>query len=93
MDSMQAALANVNGKKTQFIVFSNESLRLNPSENVLLSKSPWYVDQTVMSLCDYLIGPPSTFTMWASYLGEAVYYQIKDDSGTIKLNDFVLCRG
>ena len=93
MDNLNAALSTAAGKQTMFIVFSNETLQIQPSDTVILSKNPWYVDQKIMSLCDYLIGPPSTFTLWASYLGNARYYQITDDSGKIKLDEFVSCKG
>ncbi len=93
MNNMDAALSKATGKQTMFLVFSNETLQIQPSETVLISKNPWYVDQKIMSLCDYLIGPPSTFTLWASYLGNARYYQITDDSGKIKLDEFVSSKG
>lgn len=44
-----------------------------------------------MSKCDYLNGPPSTFTLWASYMGRVKYYQIKDNTGNIYINDFSYC--
>ncbi len=93
MDNLNAELSKATGKQTLFIVFSNETLQIQPSDSVILSKNPWYVDQKIMSLCDFLIGPPSTFTLWASYLGDARYYQITDDSGEIKLEQFVSCKG
>lgn len=93
MDELETALSKATGKKTRYIVFSNEALRIQAAENVMLSSSPWYVDQQVMSLCDYLIGPPSTFTKWASYLGDAKLFQITDASIEINLDEFVACRG
>ena len=93
MDSLSSELSNVSGKKTVFIVFSNESLHWQESDTIIHSKNPWYVDQKIMSMCDYLMGPPSTFTLWASYLGKANYFHITDDSGVIKLDEFVPYKG
>jgi hypothetical protein len=93
MNNLNAELQNAGKKQTLFIVFSNETLEIQSSDTIILSKNPWYVDQKIMSLCDYLIGPPSTFTLWASYLGKAQYFHITDDSGKMNLDDFVSCKG
>jgi len=93
MNNLNAELSKATSKQTLFIVFSNETPQLQKSDTIILSKNPWYVDQKIMSLCDYLIGPPSTFTLWASYLGNARYYHLTDDSGRISLDEFVSSKG
>ncbi len=77
----------------KFILFSNESISIPKRENLVLSKEKWYIDQYIMSKCDYLIGPPSTFTGWASYIGEVplLYMQTKD--ATFSLDDFKIING
>lgn len=45
-------------------------------------------DQWLMSQCDYLMGPPSTFSMWASFMGRVPLAQITDCNQTISLSDF-----
>ena len=45
-------------------------------------------DQWMMSQCDYLMGPPSTFTMWASFMGKVPLGIICDRSQTLTLADF-----
>jgi len=45
-------------------------------------------DQWMMSQCDYLMGPPSTFTMWASFMGKVPLGIIRDKSQTLSLADF-----
>jgi len=77
MHNLEAELVKKTGKQTLFIVFSNETLQI----------------QKIMSLCDYLIGPPSTFTLWASYLGDARYCHITDVSGKMELDEFASCKG
>lgn len=45
-------------------------------------------DQWMMSRCDYLMGPPSTFTMWASFMGKVPLGIIRDRSQTLSMADF-----
>ena len=63
INAMNAVKELFPNKKIQYIMFSNEKISLNDSENVIISKNEWYIDHYLMSKCDYLIGPPSTFTM------------------------------
>jgi hypothetical protein len=46
-------------------------------------------DLYALSCCDYIIGPPSTFSMWASFYGEVPLRFIKYADERIKLNDFL----
>lgn len=41
-----------------------------------------------MSQCDYLIGPPSTFTGWASYIGNVPLKYIESKNIDFTLEDF-----
>lgn len=89
IDRMKALLA---GNKCVYIIFSNEDVSLKGDE-IITSKNDWYIDHYLMSRCDYLIGPPSTFTMWASYIGEVPLYHITSDSISFNLDDFTVCGG
>ena len=80
-------------KKCVFIVFSNDATEFDDNANTFVSKNDWYIDHFLMGMCDYLIGPPSTFTLWASYIGKTKYYHIRDDSGDIDINKFEYCKG
>jgi Glycosyl transferase family 11 len=73
---------------TVFTVFSNDNLSELASEQLLISKNDWYIDQKLMTCCDYLIGPPSTFTGWASYTGNVLLYHIEDINHDFQLHDF-----
>ena len=66
-----------------FIIFSNDNVKFKENENLLVSKEKWYIDQHIMSVCDYLIGPRSTFTLWANFMGKNTRFCIKNDSGNI----------
>jgi hypothetical protein len=80
-------------KNVCFIIFSNEDISINENKYIYKSNNKWYVDHFLMSKCDMLIGPPSTFTMWASYIGKVKYCHIGNNSGKISLDDFTYCRG
>lgn len=75
-------------KNVFFIVFSDESTRFEDNAKMYVSKNKWYVDHLLMSKCDFLIGPPSTFTIWASYIGKNQLFFIKDNSGVIDISQF-----
>jgi len=80
-------------KKYGFIIFSNENLSISENEYTFISNNEWYVDHMLMSKCDFLLGPPSTFTMWASYIGKVKYFHIENDNGNIDLDSFTYCIG
>jgi len=93
MCTLKKEVENNSNKKCFFIIFSNEDVLIKKNEYIHISKNKWYIDHFLMSKCDYLIGPSSTFTLWASYIGKVKFYHISNDSGEINLNDFKYFRG
>ncbi|MFT7343626.1 MAG: hypothetical protein ACI9XP_000200 [Lentimonas sp.] len=95
LDNMRQLQGEINQqqKETFFIIFSNEQIKIHENENVAVSKNEWFIDHHLMSCCNYLIGPPSTFTLWASYIGKVPYYQIPNKDAKISLNSFKYCNG
>ena len=81
-----------------FIIFSNDK-ELNISKykeqfkRVFVSKNTVAADHYLMSKADYIIGPPSTFSMWASYIGETSYYHIYNKDEILSLDKFIICNG
>ena len=45
-------------------------------------------DQWMMSQCDYLMGPPSTFSAWASFMGRAPLARMWNKGYELKSEDF-----
>ncbi|MCW3058345.1 MAG: hypothetical protein JWQ02_166, partial [Capsulimonas sp.] len=41
-----------------------------------------------LSECDYILGPPSTFTAWASFYGQKPLYKILEPEAAVSLDDF-----
>ena len=80
-------------QKVKFILFSNDQLSFEENDKLLISHEEWYIDQYIMSKCDYLIGPPSTFTGWASYIGEVPVLYLESDDMDFSLKDFQIING
>lgn len=75
-------------KKILFILFSNEEITLKPKQNYIISKCDWNDDHYLLSLCDYIIGAPSTFTIWASFIGDVPLMHILSRDDKVDLNSF-----
>lgn len=45
----------------------------------------------LLARCDYIIDPPSTYTMWASFYGNVPLYMITDPTQSILLDSFQTC--
>ena len=77
------------GAKVKFIIFSNEKVPESIIDtDTIISKEAWYLDHHLMGMCDYLLGPPSTFTMWASFIGGAKLSFLKSAEQKIEISDF-----
>jgi hypothetical protein len=93
MHSIGKQLEAQYSKNIVFVIFSNTTITIPPQDDRIIENNPWYIDQYLMSKCDYIIGPPSTFSMWASYIGKTKYFHITNETGEINLADFVYCHG
>lgn len=87
-------LLNVLGKDCKIIIFTNDeafdvNLYKEQFRYILLSDNSVKTDHYLMSKCDYIIGPPSTFSMWAGYIGNVPYYHIKDPKTALTLDGFL----
>lgn len=65
-------------KKNLYLVFSNEKIETLNLKNITyqIEKNTDIEDLYLMSLCNYIIGPPSTFSMWASFYGDVPLYMV-----------------
>ena len=82
-----------NELKPKFIIFTNGDIEIKESDEIKISHEEWYVDHYLMSKCDYLIGPPSTFTSWASYIGKVPLLFIDSKDMNFTLKDFKVIDG
>jgi len=80
-----------NGENPIFLLFSNEQIDSNKFHsdiNIRICKGGPVEDFTLLSMCDYMLGPPSTFSWLAHYLGNSKYKVIFDPEIGISLDDF-----
>ena len=78
-------------KKPFFCIVSDELIKENINYD-FFSKGSWREDQLVLQCCDLLIGPPSTFTMWASYLSQKPLITLKSEND-LNFNNQIICKG
>ena len=82
------------GKKCVFLMCSNEAIKQENFKGlpIVTDSRHYMVDLYAMAQCDYLIGPPSTFSMWASFYGEVPLYHINTPDQDPLLSDFEVVR-
>jgi hypothetical protein len=76
-----ASLEIFRNKKIAFVVCTNEkeiSLPAADNFSVFNEERHFIEDMYLLTKCDYIIGPPSTFSMWASFYGSRPLYMIRE---------------
>lgn len=88
---MNAAAKLFTGNKIKFLICSNvkQEPELFQDFNFVFGSGHFIEDLHALSECDYLIGPPSSYTMWAAFYGEKPLYMMRDARNAISLKDFV----
>lgn len=81
-----------NNQNLHFLICSNEQINLDDintnNHKMTLAPNHELLDMYCMTRCNYIVGPPSTYTMWASFYGNVPLCMIKDKNKTITLTDF-----
>ena len=77
-------------KKVAFLICSNTKVNAEsfPGMSVIKGTNHELEDLYAFSKCDYLAGPPSTYTMWASFYGDVPLYQMHDPNSAFSIEDF-----
>lgn len=79
-------------KEIYFIITSNENCEkeflINQKVNLHFSHENEFIDSIILSYCDYIIGPPSTFSLWASYYNNVPLQMIKKKDQKVILSGF-----
>ena len=78
------------GKSVSFLVCSNEKVTVtsNESLDITLGTNHFIEDLYSFAKCDYLIGPPSTYSMWASFYGKVPLLFLTIPNQQVNLSDF-----
>lgn len=77
--------------KCGFLLCSNEPF--NPADfkplDVFQIDEPNAIEDLYgLSLCDFILGPPSSYSMWASFYGKKPIYFMRDRNSKLSIADF-----
>lgn len=85
----------INHEKIATILCSNEKNFLHKKiDNInrdFISTSAT-IDHLLLSQCEYIIGPPSTFSVWSAFIGSAKLLHVVNPYDSIKIDDFKIVR-
>ena len=90
INNLKIKYNNVN-KEPYFVVVSDERKISNIGADYF-SLGSWKEDQLILQFCDLIVGPPSTFTMWASYISEIPLIKLDSKKNNKNLKSKV-CKG
>jgi len=76
------------GRDVRCVICSENKVALDTRQAYVFAGGAWYVDQYLLGQCDYIIGPPSTFTLWASFMGDTRYFHMTSPTDAIRLEAF-----
>lgn len=78
-------------KKVCFFISSNEKINTEKYKGLnllFLQQATATEDLYALSICDYIIGPPSTFSRWASFIGEKPLCFLLSENQKIQMDSF-----
>lgn len=81
--------------RTRFLLCSDITLEKSgfAAFDVALGPGHPLQDNCLLSACDYLAGPPSTYTLWASFYGSVPRFEIISQTESISLDAFKIIHG
>lgn len=89
---MRELAAQFPGRRTAFFVCSDEPRRAEefPGLTVGLGGPSPVADLYALAQCDYLLGPPSTFSQWASFSGNKPLFHPRHGDERVELDRFTV---
>lgn len=88
---MQSAQTLFPNQKVTFLICSNVPQPKQCFQHLSYTFGNNHIIEDLYSLaeCDYIIGPPSSYTMWASFYGERPLYMLRKVEQTLDIKNFV----
>lgn len=79
-------------RRVRFMLVSDEPIEKGNYAGLDVATGPgdMLADLYVLASCDYLLGPPSTFTTWASVYGGVPLRHVQNPSQPLRLDEFRL---
>jgi hypothetical protein len=98
LNLMKQLEALLSGKKINFLIFSDEEQDTSSftAANLNFYFRSGHIIENLYSLaqCDYIVTPPSTYGMWASFYGKVPLCVVHDPATTLSLTEsFAVCEG
>ncbi len=89
MKSLQNLLKTSN-KNCVFLLCSNEPVTTSPFTglSIVAQQRHAVVDLYALAKCNYIIGPPSTYTIWSSFFGNVPLFMMNSAESQIFLHGF-----
>lgn len=86
-------LCNIKKEEVAIIICSDEKIDVDTFSDqlgvfVIQNSGEMVEDLLMLSECDLILGPPSTFSSWASLTGETPLYFIQNEKSIPNLDDF-----
>lgn len=79
-------------QKVRFLLCSNEKILTKPFEkenlDICFSTNHFLEDMYSLAACDYILGVPSSYSMWASFYGKTPLRILDKKGMKISLKDF-----
>ena len=87
---MRDLAAQFPARRVAFLVCSDEPRQADefPGLTVGLGAGSPVGDLYALARCDYILGPPSTFSQWASFYGEKPLLHLGDSNDPVRLEKF-----
>lgn len=91
MEQLKVSL-NKKGLSPHFIIFSNAVITddIIKRDDITISTLSAVGDQYLMGKCNYIMGPPSTFSWWAAFIGNKEYCVLKNENQIVGVESFSL---
>jgi hypothetical protein len=83
-------LPTFKNKNVGFLLCSDEKISIKEVKgiNLIYSTNHFIEDLYSLSICDYIIGPPSTYSSWASFYGKVPLLRLESKNMEIREKDF-----
>jgi hypothetical protein len=82
-------LKNILNEDACYIIVSNEVVTdILSIRDCFIHRGHAIEDLYLLSMCDYILGPPSTYSAWASFYGSVPLCYIFEENQNITLNNF-----
>ena len=83
------------GRRPGFVVCSDDPASCTALRGARVTAGPGHMveDMYALAQCDYIVGPPSTFSAWASFYGEVPLHHFNDPDAELSLEAFRVSTG